>query len=67
MPGPVRSDPGAWDQRYAHGALPQAGRYADYLLTTPGIRICHFNVPATPAASDHRALILDFDLHAARH
>lgn len=36
------------------------GRYADYLLATPGIKVQHFDVVAEPEVSDHRALLLDF-------
>ena len=35
------------------------GRYADYMLVTPGLNIAKFEVVAAPEVSDHRALLLD--------
>lgn len=37
-------------------------RYANYLLSSPGITIGNFDVPAHPEVSDHRPLILDFSV-----
>lgn len=36
----------------------KAQRFADYMLVTPDLCNARFEVPATPAVSDHRALIL---------
>ncbi|MBX5276668.1 endonuclease/exonuclease/phosphatase family protein [Rhizobium sp. NLR13a] len=35
------------------------GRYADYMLVTPGVNIAKFEVVEAPEVSDHRALLLD--------
>jgi hypothetical protein len=35
------------------------GRFADYMLVTPEVKIAKFEVVATPEVSDHRALLLD--------
>ncbi|MGO4483435.1 endonuclease/exonuclease/phosphatase family metal-dependent hydrolase [Rhizobium pisi] len=35
------------------------GRYADYMLVTPGVNIAEFKVVEAPEVSDHRALMLD--------
>ncbi|RUM25695.1 endonuclease/exonuclease/phosphatase family protein [Rhizobium vallis] len=35
------------------------GRYADYMLVTPGVNIARFSVVEAPEVSDHRALLLD--------
>lgn len=37
-------------------------RYADYMLVSQEIRVSGFDVPAEPEVSDHRPLILDFEL-----
>ncbi len=37
-------------------------RFADYLLTSPGIDITRFEVVADPEVSDHCPLLLDFEL-----
>lgn len=37
---------------------PKNQRFADYMLVTPDLCDARFEVPATPAVSDHRALIL---------
>ncbi len=37
-------------------------RYADYMLVSPEVRVRRFAVPALPEVSDHRPLVLDFDL-----
>jgi endonuclease/exonuclease/phosphatase family metal-dependent hydrolase len=37
-------------------------RYADYLLVTPEVTVVDFDVPAEPVVSDHRALVLNFEL-----
>lgn len=38
---------------------PKEGRYADYLLVTPQVRIEKFEVVAEPEVSDHRTLLLE--------
>ncbi|MBA8879467.1 endonuclease/exonuclease/phosphatase family protein [Phyllobacterium myrsinacearum] len=38
---------------------PKNGRFADYMLTTPHVKIRKFDVVAHPEVSDHRALVLD--------
>ncbi|MBX5190215.1 endonuclease/exonuclease/phosphatase family protein [Rhizobium sp. NZLR3b] len=35
------------------------GRFADYMLVTPGVNIVKFEVVEAPEVSDHRALLLD--------
>ncbi|EJC72862.1 endonuclease/exonuclease/phosphatase family protein [Rhizobium hidalgonense] len=35
------------------------GRFADYMLVTPGVSVAKFEVVETPEVSDHRALLLD--------
>ncbi|MBB4238042.1 endonuclease/exonuclease/phosphatase family protein [Rhizobium esperanzae] len=35
------------------------GRFADYMLVTPGVKIAKFEVVEAPEVSDHRALLLD--------
>ncbi|MBX5194474.1 endonuclease/exonuclease/phosphatase family protein [Rhizobium sp. NZLR10] len=35
------------------------GRFADYMLVTPGVNIAKFEVVEAPEVSDHRALLLD--------
>ena len=37
-------------------------RYADYLLVTPEVTVTDFDVPAEPLVSDHRPLVLDFEV-----
>lgn len=37
-------------------------RFADYLLVSKQLNITAFDVPATPEVSDHRPLILDFEV-----
>lgn len=37
-------------------------RHADYLLVSPAVKVVDFDVPAEPVASDHRPLILDFEI-----
>ncbi|MEX0287170.1 MAG: endonuclease/exonuclease/phosphatase family protein [Paracoccaceae bacterium] len=51
---------GISDTRTTLYSKPQ--RFADYLLTNQTIDIHRFEVPAQPELSDHRPLILDFDL-----
>lgn len=41
---------------------PKSQRYDDYLLVSSEIRVQAFDVPANPEVSDHRPLILDFNL-----
>jgi len=48
------------DTRTSHYLKP--GRFADYLLVSPEVRVEAFDVPARPELSDHRLLILDFAL-----
>ncbi|WP_117190721.1 endonuclease/exonuclease/phosphatase family protein [Rhizobium terrae] len=38
---------------------PKEGRYADYLLVTPEVKVARFDVVAEPEVSDHRALLLE--------
>jgi endonuclease/exonuclease/phosphatase family metal-dependent hydrolase len=38
---------------------PKDGRYADYLLVTPDVKVESFDVVAEPEVSDHRALLLE--------
>ncbi|MBP2560289.1 endonuclease/exonuclease/phosphatase family metal-dependent hydrolase [Neorhizobium galegae] len=38
---------------------PKDGRYADYLLVTPNVKVENFAVVAEPEVSDHRALLLE--------
>jgi endonuclease/exonuclease/phosphatase family metal-dependent hydrolase len=38
---------------------PKEGRYADYLLVTPDVKVENFDVAADPEVSDHRALLLE--------
>ncbi|MFB9950310.1 endonuclease/exonuclease/phosphatase family protein [Rhizobium puerariae] len=38
---------------------PKGGRYADYLLVTPDVKVERFDVVAEPEVSDHRALLLE--------
>jgi endonuclease/exonuclease/phosphatase family metal-dependent hydrolase len=38
---------------------PKDGRYADYLLVTPDVKVEHFDAVAEPEVSDHRALVLE--------
>ena len=38
---------------------PKEGRYADYLLVTPDVKVEKFDVVADPEVSDHRALLLE--------
>ncbi|MGK6313845.1 endonuclease/exonuclease/phosphatase family protein [Neorhizobium sp. DT-125] len=38
---------------------PKQGRYADYLLVTPEVKVERFDVVAEPEVSDHRALLLE--------
>jgi endonuclease/exonuclease/phosphatase family metal-dependent hydrolase len=35
------------------------GRFADYMLATPNVKIAEFDVVAEPEVSDHRALLLE--------
>ncbi|MGO8463906.1 endonuclease/exonuclease/phosphatase family protein [Rhizobium leguminosarum] len=35
------------------------GRFADYMLVTPGVKVAKFEVVEAPEVSDHRALLLD--------
>lgn len=35
------------------------GRFADYMLVTPGVNVAKFEVVEAPEVSDHRALLLD--------
>jgi endonuclease/exonuclease/phosphatase family metal-dependent hydrolase len=35
------------------------GRFADYMLVTPEVKVAKFEVVAAPEVSDHRALLLD--------
>jgi endonuclease/exonuclease/phosphatase family metal-dependent hydrolase len=35
------------------------GRFADYMLATPGVKVAKFEVVEAPEVSDHRALLLD--------
>lgn len=37
----------------------KSGRYADYMLVTPGVNVAKFEVVEAPEVSDHRALLLD--------
>lgn len=37
-------------------------RYADYLLVSRQVNVTGFDVPAMPEVSDHRPLVVDFDL-----
>lgn len=37
-------------------------RFADYLLVSPDVQVRAFDLPATPEVSDHRALVLDFEI-----
>lgn len=41
---------------------PKEQRFADYLLVSDNVQIRHFDVPAQPEVSDHRMLIVDFDI-----
>ncbi|QBY01449.1 endonuclease/exonuclease/phosphatase family protein [Rhodophyticola sp. CCM32] len=41
---------------------PKPQRFADYLLVTPEVRVAEFDLPALPEMSDHRPMILDFDV-----
>lgn len=41
---------------------PKPQRFADYLLISPQLRARAFDVPALPEMSDHRPLVLDFDV-----
>lgn len=38
---------------------PKEGRYADFLLVTPDVKVGRFDVVAQPEVSDHRALLLE--------
>ncbi|WP_191969513.1 endonuclease/exonuclease/phosphatase family protein [Neorhizobium galegae] len=38
---------------------PKDGRYADYLLVTPDVKVENFDVVEEPEVSDHRALLLE--------
>ncbi|MBX5045159.1 endonuclease/exonuclease/phosphatase family protein [Rhizobium lentis] len=38
---------------------PREGRFADYMLVTPEVKIAKFEVVGAPEVSDHRALLLD--------
>jgi len=51
---------GFTDTRTALYTKPQ--RFADYLLVSPEVKVRAFDVPAEPVVSDHRALVLDFEL-----
>ena len=44
------------------GLYSKPGRFADYLLASPDIKIDRFSVPDRPEVSDHRPLLLDFSL-----
>nr|WP_245278862.1 endonuclease/exonuclease/phosphatase family protein [Rhizobium leguminosarum] len=35
------------------------GRFADYMLVTPEVKVAKFEVVVAPEVSDHRALLLD--------
>ena len=35
------------------------GRFADYMLVTPEVKVARFEVVEAPEVSDHRALLLD--------
>lgn len=48
------------DTRTSLYSKPQ--RYANYLLVSPKVKVRTFEVPALPELSDHRPLILEFDL-----
>ncbi len=37
-------------------------RFADYLLVSKQVNVTEFDVPATPEVSDHRPMILDFEV-----
>ena len=37
-------------------------RYADYLLVSPEVTVVDFDVPAEPVVSDHRPLVLEFEV-----
>lgn len=41
---------------------PKPQRFADYLLVSDAVRVTRFDVPAVPEVSDHRMLILEFDM-----
>ncbi len=51
---------GFTDTRTSLYAKPQ--RFADYMAVSPALRLTGFDVPAHPEVSDHRPLILDFEL-----
>jgi len=39
-------------------------RFADYLLVSDAVKVLRFDVPAEPEVSDHRPLVLEFDIGA---
>ncbi len=51
---------GHTDTRTSLYSKPQ--RYADYLLVSSEVQVTGFDVPAEPEVSDHRPLVLDFEL-----
>ncbi|QSY96133.1 endonuclease/exonuclease/phosphatase family protein [Rhizobium bangladeshense] len=40
---------------------PKQGRFADYMLVTPEVKVAQFEVVKAPEVSDHRALLLDLE------
>jgi endonuclease/exonuclease/phosphatase family metal-dependent hydrolase len=48
---------GFTDTRTSHYA--KEGRFADYMLVTPDVRVARFDVVAEPEVSDHRPLLLE--------
>lgn len=40
---------------------PKAGRFADYMLTTPDVTVARFDVVEQPEVSDHRALFIEVE------
>jgi endonuclease/exonuclease/phosphatase family metal-dependent hydrolase len=48
---------GLVDTRTSHYL--KQGRFADYMLITPGVEVAKFEVVEAPEVSDHRALLLD--------
>lgn len=48
---------GLVDTRTSHYL--KQGRFADYMLVTPDVKVVTFEVVEAPEVSDHRALLLD--------